>query len=164
MKTESYIGLGSNLDNPQQQLKTALATLHDIPDIVLQQYSSFYRSKPLGPQGQADFINAVAQIASDLSAPELLARLQQIETGQGRVRGKQRWGPRTLDIDILLYGDEIIDKETLTVPHPQIRYRNFVLLPLLELAPDIDIPGQGKAAALLQRVGTAGLDKIAAHE
>ena len=157
---ESYIGLGSNLDNPELQLKIALAALNDIPGTSLVECSSFYRSKPLGQSDQPDFINAVALLASDLTAMELLGRLQLIENRQGRVRDGQRWGPRTLDLDILLYGDEIINEVELTVPHREIRHRNFVLMPLLELDPDIEIPGLGRAEELLDDTGTGGITKI----
>lgn len=157
---ESYIGLGSNLDNPELQLKIALAALNEIPGVSLVQSSSFYRSKPLGPSDQPDFINAVVLLASDLTAMELLGRLQLIENRQGRDRDGQRWGPRTLDLDILLYGNEIINEAELTVPHPEIRHRNFVLMPLLELDPDIEIPGLGRAEELLEDIGTGGIIKL----
>ena len=157
---KSYIGLGSNLDNPELQLKSALAALNDIPETSLVQYSSLYRSRPLGPDNQPDFINAVALLTSDLTAMELLGRLHKIEDRQGRVRAGQRWGPRTLDLDILLYGDEIIDEDGLIVPHPGIRHRNFVLMPLLELDPGIEIPGLGKGEELLGSAGAEGITKI----
>lgn len=157
---ESYIGLGSNLDGPELQLTTALAALRTIPDTTLVKHSSFYRSKPLGPSDQPDFINAVALLNSDLTAKELLFRLQIIEARQGRVRHGQRWGPRTLDLDILLYGNEVIDEPGLSVPHPEIRHRNFVLMPLLELVPDIEIPGLGRADELLDDTGRMGITKL----
>ena len=157
---ESYIGLGSNLDNPQLQLTTALAGLDDIPDTTLVKYSSFYRSKPVGPGNQPYFINAVALLDSGLTAHQLLGRLQTIENRQGRIRDGQRWGPRTLDLDMLMYGNEIINEPELIVPHPEIRHRNFVLIPLLELAPDIQIPGLGRADELLADIGHAGITKL----
>ena len=157
---ESYIGLGSNLDNPQLQLATALAGLDEIPDTTLVKYSSFYRSKPVGPRNQPDFINAVALLKSGLTALQLLGRLQSIENRHGRTRTGQRWGPRSLDLDMLMYGNEIIHKPELMVPHPEIRHRNFVLIPLLELAPDIRIPGLGRADDLLAEVGRAGITKL----
>lgn len=157
---QSYIGLGSNLDNPELQLEKALAALRDIPDTSLVKYSSFYRSMPLGPSDQPDFINAVALLDSSLTAGQLLSQLQSIENRQGRVRDGQRWGPRILDLDILLYGDQVIDAPELTVPHPGIRYRNFVLMPLLELAPDLEIPGLGRVDELLDAVGCAGITKL----
>ena len=157
---ESYIGLGSNLDNPQLQLATALAGLDEIPDTTLVKYSSFYRSKPVGPRNQPDFINAVALLKSGLTALQLLGRLQSIENRHGRTRTGQRWGPRSLDLDMLMYGNEIINEPELMVPHPEIRHRNFVLIPLLELAPDIRIPGLGRADDLLAEVGRAGITKL----
>ena len=157
---ESYIGLGSNLDNPQLQLTTALAGLNDIPGTTLVKYSSFYRSKPAGPGNQPDFINAVALLSTGLTARQLLVRLQSIENRQGRIRDGQRWGPRTLDLDMLMYGNEIINEPELMVPHPEIRHRNFVLIPLLELAPCIRIPGLGRADELLADVGRAGITKL----
>ena len=157
---ESYIGLGSNLDNPELQLEMALAALDDIPDTSLVKYSSFYRSIPLGPGDQPDFINAVALLDTPLTAGQLLSQSQLIENRQGRVRGGQRWGPRILDLDILLYGDQVIDEPELTVPHPGIRYRNFVLMPLLELAPDLEIPGLGRVDELLDAAGSAGITRL----
>ena len=157
---QSYIGLGSNLDNPELQLDTALAALDDIHDTSLVKYSSFYRSIPLGPGDQPDFINAVALLDTHLTAGQLLSQSQLIENRQGRVRDGQRWGPRILDLDILLYGDQVIDEPGLTVPHPGIKYRNFVLMPLLELAPDLEIPGLGRVDELLDAVGCAGITKL----
>ena len=157
---QSYIGLGSNLDNPELQLDTALGALDDIPDTRLVKQSSFYRSAPMGPRDQPDFINAVALLDSVLTAGQLLARLQTIENRQGRGRGGQRWGPRTLDLDLLLYGNRIIDEPELTVPHPGIRRRNFVLAPLLELAPELEIPGLGRADELLAAAGCAGITRL----
>lgn len=157
---ESYIGIGSNLGNPELQLTSALTALNGIPDTTLVRCSSFYRSKPLGPGDQPDFINAVALLNSGLAAKDLLVRLQLIEDRQGRVRDAQRWGPRTLDLDILLYGNEIIDEPGLIVPHPEIRHRNFVLMPLLELTPDLEIPGLGSADELLANTGRSGITKL----
>ena len=157
---ESYIGLGSNLDNPELQLDAALDALHDLPDTNLVKYSSFYRSAPLGPGGQPDFINAVALLDSGLEAGRLLAQLQSIENRQGRTRDGQHWGPRTLDLDMLLYGNQVIDEPELTVPHPGIRHRNFVLMPLLELAPDLEIPGLGRVDELLDAAGSAGITRL----
>ena len=157
---DSYIGLGSNLDNPELQLDTALVALDDIPDTRLVKYSSFYRSAPLGPADQPDFINAVALVDTGLTAGHLLVRLQSIESRRGRVRGRQRWGPRTLDLDLLLYGNRVIEEPELTVPHPGIRHRNFVLMPLLELAPDLEIPGLGRVDDMLDTVGRAGITRL----
>ena len=157
---QSYIGLGSNLDNPELQLDTALGALDNIPDTRLVENSSFYRSAPLGPGNQPDFINAVALIDTGLTAGQLLVRLQSIENRQGRVREGQRWGPRTLDLDLLLYGSLVIEEPELTVPHPGIRHRNFVLMPLLELAPDLEIPGLGRVDDMLDAVGRSGITRL----
>ena len=157
---ESYIGLGSNLGDPETQLTSALAALNGLPDTDLVRCSSFYRSRPLGPTDQPDFINAVALLDSGLQAKQLLDRLQSIENGQGRVRDGIKWGPRTLDLDMLLYGKEIIDEPGLAVPHPELRHRNFVLIPLLEVAPEIEIPGLGRADKFLADIGWAGITKL----
>ncbi len=158
---ESYIGLGSNLDNPEQQLTRALALLDETPDITLVRCSSFYGSRPLGgPANQPDFVNAVAQLRSDLPARALLRRLQCLENKQGRVRTGEKWGPRVLDLDLLLYGAERIAEPGLTVPHPEIRHRNFVLTPLLELAPNIEIPGLGRAAELPGAASHDGITRL----
>lgn len=161
---ESFIGLGSNLGNPEAQLTSALAALNGIPGTALARCSSFYRSKPLGPGDQPDYLNAVALLETRLAATGLLARLQAIENRQGRVRDGEKWGPRTLDLDMLLYGNDSIDEPGLIVPHPQIRHRNFVLIPLLELAPDIEIPGLGRADTLLAETGNAGIAMLGGDE
>lgn len=135
-----YIGMGSNMETPIQQLQTALDELHNIKNTTLINCSSFYKSKPVGPQDQADFINAVAELSTTLSALELLEALQAIEQVHQRVR-ERHWGPRTLDLDVLLYGEEQIENERLIVPHKEMLNRNFVLIPLFELSGDMIIPG-----------------------
>lgn len=144
-----YIALGSNLDQPQQQLTTALDRLQHSQVVALIAVSPFYRSKPLGPQDQPDYVNAVAQIRTDLSALELLDFLQDLERQQGRVR-LRRWGERTLDLDILLFNQEIIQHERLIVPHREMNNREFVLIPLLDIAPDLILPN-GKALSDVAR-------------
>ena len=131
-----FIGLGSNLDNPRRQVETALEELDRIEQTALLKASSLYGTPPMGPQDQPNFVNAVALLETALDAETLLHRLQQIENSHQRKRG-QRWGPRTLDLDLLLYGDEIIDLPDLEVPHPGIAQRAFVLLPLIEIAQDV---------------------------
>lgn len=138
-KLEAFIGLGSNQQAPQQQLQTALRALAALPDTELVACSSFYRSAPVGPQDQPDFINAVAQLATALSPLALLDHLQTIEQQQGRVRD-QYWGPRTLDLDLLLYGEQVIDHPRLQVPHPHMWERAFVLRPLAELLAELQPP------------------------
>jgi len=145
----AFIGLGSNLDEPVAHVQRALAQLDGITRTRLQAASSLYRTSPLGPQDQPDFINAVACLCTALSPRDLLGELQRIEAAHGRVRGGLRWGPRTLDLDILLYGDLQMDESDLRIPHPGMTTRAFVLKPLQELAADLIIPGQGTLRELL---------------
>lgn len=152
----AYIGLGSNLDNPAEQLRRALTALVRLPQTRLAGCSRFYRSAPLGPQDQPDYVNAVAALDTELAPEALLDALQAIEAAQGRVR-LRRWGPRTLDLDLLLYGDDILATPRLTVPHPGLAERNFVLHPLAELAPDLVLPDGRRLAALLTQSDHAGL-------
>ncbi len=147
----AYIGLGSNLDQPEKHVLDAMAELELLPDCCKVKISSLYRSAPIGPQDQPDFINAVVQLETELSAQSLLEQLQQLEQKHGRVR-TQHWGPRTLDLDLLLYGNMIIKTEKLTVPHPHMAERSFVLCPLLEIAPELVIPKLGRLSELYQRV------------
>lgn len=158
-----YIGLGSNLEQPRRQVVAALAELGSLAGSTVPAVSSLYRSKALGPRQQPDFINAVAQLVTGLPALTLLSELQAIEAAHRRVR-RERWGPRTLDLDILLYGDEKITGNDLVVPHPEMKNRAFVLIPLYEIAPQLTIPGLGKLADLLAATDREGLVKIAADE
>jgi len=145
-----YIGVGSNLQNPQQQVTEALTLLDEMPETLGTRTSSLYRSSPMGPADQPDYINAVAELKTTLSARILLRHLQDLEARQGRVRGAERWSPRTLDLDILLYNQRLINKPDLVVPHPGIPERAFVLYPLQELAPDIEIPGLGSLKDIIE--------------
>lgn len=154
-----YIGLGSNLAKPLQQLSSALEAMAALPDTRLLRCSSFYRSAPVGPGEQPDYINAVAELETDLEPLELLDQLQAIEAVHGRER-TIRWGARTLDLDILLYGREQIDVPRLQVPHPRMAERNFVLLPLAELEPQLQLPTGEAIQALLQICPHNRLDKI----
>ena len=147
---KAYIGLGSNLADPQAQLHRALTELAQLPQSRLLAQSSLYRSAPMGPQAQPDYFNAVAALETDLSPLALLAELQALETAHQRVRG-EHWGPRTLDLDLLLYADQCIDLPTLKIPHPGLYERNFVLYPLAEIAPGLEIPGFGALGELLAR-------------
>lgn len=155
-----YIGLGSNLDDPHAQLKKATVALGTIPSSSVVKTSSFYKSKPVGPQDQPDYINAVVELATGLSAPVLLDYLQGIENEHGRQR-EQRWGARTLDLDILLFGEEVIHDDRLVVPHVEMHKRGFVLFPLEEIAPDCVIPDIGSVHSLLQQVNTDDMVKLA---
>ena len=144
----AYIGLGSNLHDPLQQLTDAFAALSALPESQLSARSSLYGSKPMGPQDQPDYVNAVACLHTTLEPLSLLHALQQIENQQGRVR-QRRWGERTLDLDLLLYGDQLIELPELTVPHIGLAERDFVLYPLFEIAPELTIPQLGPLEQLL---------------
>lgn len=156
-----FIGLGSNLDEPLFQLKKSINNLKQLEAIDVVNVSSFYRSDPMGPQDQPDYINAVAELSTSLSAEQLLDVLQEIENNQGRIR-KQRWGARTLDLDILLFSDKVINSERLTVPHKGISERNFVLYPLNDLVDeDFEIPNLGKLGDLLSACSMTGITQLA---
>lgn len=135
----TYIALGSNLNQPKQQLNHAIQALAQLPNSQLVAISSFYQSKPLGPQDQPDYVNAVVCLNTELSPLDLLEHLQQIERQQGRVR-LRRWGERTLDLDILLYANLQMQTERLTLPHYAMTQREFVIVPLFEIAPDLVLP------------------------
>ncbi len=156
-----YVGLGSNLSDPLYQLKQALGALRLIPRTTLLTQSRLYRSQPMGPAGQPDYLNAIVCLDTSLDAEALLDQLQAIELKQGRIRTGQRWGPRTLDLDLLLYGEYKIDTPRLQVPHPGLYVRNFVLYPLWDIAPDLVLPGQGTLAELIARCPNDGLEVIA---
>ena len=145
-----YIALGSNLEHPQAQLTAALQALNELSDSRLTAVSSFYQSKPLGPQDQPDYVNAVACLETSLAPLALLDELQRIEHEQGRVR-LRRWGERTLDLDILLYADHIIQSERLTVPHYDMHQREFVIIPLVEIAPHLVLPNGQSIQMLAQK-------------
>ncbi|MFK8067759.1 MAG: 2-amino-4-hydroxy-6-hydroxymethyldihydropteridine diphosphokinase [Gammaproteobacteria bacterium] len=155
----AYIGLGSNLEDPIQQVRTALRELDQIKSTKLIKHSSLYKSDPVGPAGQPDYINAVAEIKTRLKPMTLLHALQSIEQDHQRVRLK-RWGPRTLDLDLLIYADQKIDEPDLIVPHIMIAERSFVLYPLAEIAPDIQIPELPPMSDLLKNVSEKGLSKL----
>lgn len=154
-----YIGVGSNLDDPHAQVLRAFARLAELPRSKLILTSPIYRSHPFGPVDQPDFANAVAGLLTRLGPHELLEQLQSIEAAQGRPRreDRQHWGPRIIDLDVLVYGRERSQDRQLTLPHPGIVERNFVLYPLADIAPDLDIPGLGRVTELKGRVTSAGL-------
>ncbi len=160
-KTPCYIGFGSNLNQPLQQLNNAKNKLSNLPQIKVLKCSSIYQSKAitLDNELQNDYLNAVVKIETSLDAETLLDTLQKIETEQGRVREK-RWGVRTLDLDILLFGDQQIKTARLTVPHKEIENRYFVLLPLFEIAPDIKIPEKNSLQKLLEKTNHQVLKKV----
>ena len=140
-KVVAYIGLGSNLITPEAQIATARQAINALAHVQEYAFSSLYRSPPMGPQDQPDYVNAVMAVKTDLSPMQLLRCLQKIELDQGRVRKDERWGARTLDLDILLYGEEVIDVPDLIVPHYGLAERAFVVYPLQEIAPTIHVPG-----------------------
>lgn len=147
----AYIGLGSNLDLPERQIARAARALQQLPQSKWVALSPLYRSLPWGDPDQADFINAVAAIDTDLDAQALLQHLLEIELQHGRDRSSgRRNGPRTLDLDLLLHGRAAIDQPGLQLPHPRLQERAFVLMPLADLAPDLDVPGLGSLRSLLR--------------
>ena len=152
----AYIGVGSNLDDPPAQVQRAFGKLAELPATRLILTSPIYRTSPFGPVDQPDFANAVAGLLTQLAPRELLAGLQAIEAAQGRPKERQRWGPRIIDLDVLVYGRERLQDPELTLPHPGIVERNFVLYPLADIAPDLDIPGLGRVTELKDRVTPAG--------
>lgn len=152
-----FIAVGSNLGDPVTQAKVAIEAIKQLPKSHTVSCSSLYSSTPMGPQDQPDYINAVVEIQTELTPLELLDCTQTIELEQGRVRKEERWGPRTLDLDILLYGNEVMDSERLTVPHYGMKEREFVLYPLAEIAPNLTLPCGTRLNELLSIVDKNGL-------
>ena len=148
-----YIAIGSNLASPLEQVNAAIRALADIPDSRVVSVSSLYRTPPLGPQDQPDYLNAAVALATSLAPEALLDHTQRIELQQGRVRKAERWGPRTLDLDIMLFGDAIINSERLTVPHYDMKNRGFMLWPLFEIAPQLHFPDGLALRAALENLG-----------
>ena len=146
----AYVGLGSNLDDPEQQVHRACTELATLPHTRLIKHSRLYKSAPVGPPDQPEYINAVALLETRLPAKQLLEQLLEIEQRHGRIRTSEHWGPRTLDLDLLLYGELCYTESSLTVPHPRLHQRAFVLYPLAELDPELHIPGQGPLRDLLK--------------
>ncbi|MDH3439253.1 MAG: 2-amino-4-hydroxy-6-hydroxymethyldihydropteridine diphosphokinase [Gammaproteobacteria bacterium] len=144
----AYIGIGSNLESPARQIERGIEALSFMEDSKFVCRSGYYRSAPFGPVPQPDFINAVVGLVTRLEPRRLLELLQRIEDGQGRDRTSARWGPRTLDLDLLACGSLLVNDEDLTLPHPGIAERNFVLLPWAEIAPAFQIPGLGSVARM----------------
>lgn len=156
----AYIGFGGNLDLPVDRIRAARRALSELPGIREAGFSSLYRSAPMGPADQPDYVNAVMAVDTVLEPLVLLDQLQAIEAANGRVRLGERWGPRTLDLDLLLFGDTILDTERLTVPHPGLCEREFVLVPLLEIAPELEIPGRGSLRGWVDACTRRGLEVI----
>ncbi len=152
--TPAFIGLGSNLDEPVRQIDAAFAGLASLPNTLLIARSPSYRSKPVGPRDQPDFINAAAALLTELDAPALHAALRALEVALGKRPPPVRFGPRRIDLDLLVYGTSVIDTPQLKVPHPRLHERAFVLYPLFDIAPALWIPGRGRLATL--RAAVAG--------
>ena len=155
-----YVGLGSNLSDPVQQVTRGCAEIAALNQVQLIKTSSLYHSPPMGPTDQPDYINAVAEIATSLTPEELLVELQAIENKHGRVRTAQRWSARALDLDILLFGDKVINSEALVIPHLGLYERAFVLYPLLEIAPELVVPGHGSISKLVQNCERGSLKML----
>lgn len=157
---KAWLGLGSNLQQPAVQLREALKRLSGINGVEKLEASSFYRTPPWGDEHQDDFVNAVARIETSLEPVALLDELQAIENLMGRKRSGRRWGPRLIDIDLLLYGDRQLQLDGLEIPHPRMHERAFVLVPLAELDPKLEIPGRGAVEGFLQQIDCSGIKRL----
>ncbi|UHD18336.1 2-amino-4-hydroxy-6-hydroxymethyldihydropteridine diphosphokinase [Thiocapsa bogorovii] len=156
-----WIGLGSNLQEPERQIESAIGELAALPETRLRAASRLYRTAPVGPLGQPDYINAAVRLETRLAPQALLAELHRIELAHGRRRDGTRWGPRILDLDILVYGDLSLDEPGLTIPHPEMARRAFVLVPLADIAPpDLAVPGVGILVELLERCARDGVKPL----
>jgi 2-amino-4-hydroxy-6-hydroxymethyldihydropteridine diphosphokinase len=155
----AYIGLGSNLKGPKEQIERALKVLSEAKETTLLSVSSFYQSKPLLDMPGLNYLNVVCKIETDLSALDLLNFCQEIEDNQHRVRGV-KWGSRTIDLDILVYGEQVLATKRLTVPHPEMINRAFVLLPLFEIEPGLKLPLLGPLKGLLERIQPSDVEKL----
>jgi 2-amino-4-hydroxy-6-hydroxymethyldihydropteridine diphosphokinase len=155
----AYVGIGSNLSDPAAQVERTFADLAAMPGVQLVARSALYRTAPFGPVEQDDFVNAVAGVLTTLAPQQLLDALRHLEVARGRVRSV-RWGPRILDLDLLVQGTLTVDTADLTLPHPGIGERNFVLYPLRDIAPELHIPGMGQVAALAAKVDPSGITRL----
>ena len=161
MKQKAYLGYGANLGEPRNMIQVSVRSLEKLPETAVSAVSSLYRSKPLGTTTpQPDYYNAVIELETGLSADKLMEAMHKIESANGRIRPAPVNSARTLDLDLLLYGKMATEDDSLTLPHPRIQERAFVLYPLLELAPDIEIPGLGRAADLLSRVSGQDIERV----
>lgn len=154
-----YLALGSNLADPLHQVQSALNALAAMPDSSLVATSALYRTPPYGPPDQPDFLNAAVALDTRLDAESLLNHTQRIELEQGRVRKAHRWGPRTLDLDIMLFGEQTLNTPRLTVPHYDMHNRAFMLLPLLEIAPDLCLPDGTRLADILTTLDSSAISR-----
>ena len=157
----AYVGVGSNLDGPAARVAEALAALGSLPATCCLALSRRYRNPPLGPQDQPDFVNAAAGLLTTLRMDDFMTEMKALEARLGRVRKQgDRWGPRLIDLDLLVFGDQVRESESLTVPHSGISERNFVLFPLRDIAPTLVVPGEGVVAQLAARQGVEGLEPL----
>ena len=156
----AHVGLGSNLSDPRRQVENALSQLARLPESTLLRHSRLYRSAPWGRLDQPEFVNAAASIETSLAPQALMQALLAIERDAGRDRRGERWGPRVLDLDLLLYDAVVLAEPGLHLPHPHLHERAFVLLPLAEIAPHLDVPGRGPISALLAQIDTTGCHPI----
>ena len=157
----AYIGVGSNLSDPAAQVRQACEALAQLAECRLVAVSALYLNPPLGPQDQPDYVNAAAGLLTTLRPTALLDSLKEIERSQGRARkAGDRWGPRIIDLDLLVYGNAVVQEPGLTVPHPGISERNFVLFPLLDIAPTLNIPGQGVVADLAASCSQRDIERL----
>lgn len=156
----AYVALGSNLDEPEAQVRNALAALGELPATQLLRTSRLYRTPPWGMLDQPWFVNAAAALNTELAPAALMQALQALELRSGRERGAQRWGPRRIDLDLLLYDDLVIDTPELQLPHPRLAERAFVLVPLADVAKELTLPGGKSVEALLAQVDTAGIEPL----
>jgi 2-amino-4-hydroxy-6-hydroxymethyldihydropteridine diphosphokinase len=155
----AYVGIGSNLSDPAAQVERTFADLAAMPGVQLVARSALYRTAPFGPVAQDDFVNAVAGVLTTLAPQQLLDALRHLEVARGRV-SSVRWGPRILDLDLLVQGTLTVDTPDLTLPHPGIPERNFVLYPLRDIAPELQIPCMGQVAALAAKVDPSGITRL----
>jgi 2-amino-4-hydroxy-6-hydroxymethyldihydropteridine diphosphokinase len=157
----AYVALGSNLSDPRRQVGNAFEALDAMPDARLVARSSLWRSAPLGPQDQPEFVNAAAGLVTTLSPRDFLASLQGIERHLGKTAPAVRWGPRVIDLDLVAFADVRVAEEGLTLPHPGLHLRNFVLYPLAEIAAELFVPGLARVCRLRERVAPAGIERLA---
>jgi 2-amino-4-hydroxy-6-hydroxymethyldihydropteridine diphosphokinase len=155
----AYVAIGSNLNQPRERVLEAFDRVSELPEIRSPQRSRLYVTRPMGPQNQPDFVNAVLGAMTQLGARELLQRLSNVEQSMGRLR-EERWGPRLIDLDLIWMPGASIAEPDLTVPHPGVSSRNFVLYPLADIAPTLAIPGRGNVLDLMQKVGGDGISVL----
>jgi 2-amino-4-hydroxy-6-hydroxymethyldihydropteridine diphosphokinase len=156
----AYVGVGSNLSDPETQVRRALAALRDLPGTMLVASSPLYRTQPFGAVVQPAFVNAAAGLLTRRTPEDLLADLRALERALGREPPRERWGPRVIDLDLLVVGRETRATQSLQLPHPGIAERDFVLYPLADVAPDLEVPGLGRVATLRERVGNRGIERL----